>query len=287
MAKATEFLVRLVERAEPKTPDGYFLRPGDADSRMHGQGYATLALASALGSADAELADRIRKVLRKAVVCAETSQTPTGGWGYNPTPSQDHEGSVTVTVAQGLRAAHDAGIRVSSEVVANGLRYLRQSQKPDGSFKYSIQQDRSTYALTAAAVSSFLLLGRYARDAADGDRQRILDGVRYLKRSLHEVMVRPEWYFYGHFYAGWAAWQLDGDDPTDDTAGRSGRLDPDGTRFWGPWHALVFRALLEQQRADGSWHDDDDRFNFGDLLPTAFAVLTLSIQDELLPIFQR
>ena len=156
----------------------------------------------------------------------------------------------------------------------------------DGSFKYSIQQDRSTYALTAAAVSSFMLLGRYAGDARDGDGTRIADGVRFLKRSVHDVLVRPEWAFYGHFYAAWSAWQQDGDDPTDEGASR-GRIDPDSKRFWGPWHTLVYRALLDQQRIDGSWHDEDDNFGFPDELPTSFAILTLTIPDETLPIFQR
>ena len=43
----------------------------------------------------------------------------------------------------------------------------------------------------------------------------------------------------------------------------------------------------KQRQSDGSWEDDVDRFNFGDLLPTTFAVLTLAIPDEVLPIFQR
>lgn len=282
--RGVDWLVRLTAKPRAGVKDGYLWQVGDADSRMHGHGYAMLALASGLASADGDAAKDIRRVLALAVRCAEESQTPTGGWGYNPTPSQDHEGSVTVTIAQGLRAAHDAGVRVSSEIVSNGLRYLRQSQKPDGSFKYSIQQDRSTYALTAAAISSFMLLGRYRGD--QDDRTRIEDGVRFLKQSVHDVLVRPEWPFYGHFYAAWAAWQYDGDDPADEGTSR-GRLDPDSKRFYGPWHALVFRALLDQQRVEGSWHDDSERFGFPPELPTAFAALTLGIPDESLPIFQR
>jgi hypothetical protein len=85
---------------------------------------------------------------------------------------------------------------------------------------------------------------------------------------------RPEWFYYGNFYAAWAAWQLDGDDGP-----------PDG--LWSTWRAKVLPVLLRQQRSDGSWNDDTDKFGFGDVLPTAFAVLTLAIPDELIPIFQR
>jgi hypothetical protein len=286
--RGVEYLLKAVETRDPKRPDGYFHVQGDDTSRMHGQGYAMLALATALGSADTRTAVRIRSALRRAVACAEASQTGTGGWGYEPDPAGDHEGSVTVTVAQGLRAARDAGILVSAEVVRRGLFYLRKSQRletpgedDDGSFKYSLTNDRSSYALTAAAVSSFFLFGEYP-DARDPD-QRLRRGVRFLQRALPEHLRKLDWFFYGNFYAAWAAWQLDGAAP----AG------PDA--FWPAWHRRVYGALVGyptsfrsvSQRADGSWHDEHDVFSFGAFLPTAFAVLTLAIPDEQIPIFQR
>jgi hypothetical protein len=298
--KGIEFLVRLIE-SPPKTdlrlPRGYFHAPRDANSKMHGQGYAMLALASALASADATMGRRIRNVLRDAIDCAEASQTQTGGWGYDPNPAAEHEGSVTVTVAQGLRAARDAGLHVSELVVRAGIGYLKRSQKrlgarhpENGSFKYSLAQESSTYALTAAAISSFFLFGEYAGDAADP--HRIQDGVAYMKRQLRVQMRTPQWFYYGHFYAAWAAWQLDGEKPLPE-AGASwseGPLDADIERtkqFWGPWHAKVYPFLIRTQLDDGRWQDELDKFQFGDLLPTTFAVLTLAIPDELLPIFQR
>jgi hypothetical protein len=269
-----QFLSRLVaNKTKTDTPnDGFFTTPGDANSKMHGQGYATLCLASALGSASAETAPTMREVLRQAVACCEASQTGTGGWGYEPDSSGDHEGSVTVTVAQGLRASRDAGIVVNDARVRRALSYLRKSQKEDGSFRYSISTDRSTYALTAAAVSAFFLFGEYGnrRDPKD-PLQR---GIAYLKETLPSEMKRREWFYYGHFYAAWAAWQWDGDEP-------------DGSGFWGPWHRAVYPVLLREQGNEGNWVDGQDRFNFGPVLPTAFAVLTLAIPDEQLPIFQR
>ena len=275
--KGVEFLLRLVETSEP---DGYFHYRDDGASKMHGHGYATLALASALGSAKTETAERIRAVLRRAVACAEGSQTGTGGWGYDPNPAGEHEGSVTVTIAQPLRAARDAGILVSGDVVKRGLAYLRRSQRlgtrgreEDGSFKYSLTMDRSSYALTAAALSSFFLFGEYA-DPKD-PQQRIPRAVGYLLREMRPADHRTDWYFYGHFYAAWAAWQLDGD----------GRSDPGA--LWATWQRTVLPDLLAEQRTDGSWFDHTDKLEFGYVLPTAFAVLTLAIPDEQIPIFQR
>jgi hypothetical protein len=280
---AVEFLLELVERPErrPAPPDGYFAYLNDGDSRMHGQGYATLALASALGTADARLAARIRAVLRRAVACCERSQTGTGGWGYEPDPAGDHEGSVTVTVAQGLRASRDAGIHVNADTVKRGLGYLRRSQRledrrlrgEDGGFKYSLTTETSTYALTAAALSSFLLFGEYSD--ADDPQERLRRGVAYLLREMRPRGGRPRWFYYGNFYAAWVGWQL----------GTGGS--PGTETLWPAWQRVVLPQLLEDQRSDGSWFDEGDQHNFDDVLPTAFAILTLAIPDEQIPIFQR
>jgi hypothetical protein len=302
VANAVEWLLKLVEEPTHQREEqaGYFYFPQDDSSKMHGQGYATLALASALGSADEKTGRRIRAVLEKAVRCAERSQTGTGGWGYYPDAAQEHEGSVTVTIAQGLRAANYAGVKVSRDTVVRGLDYLRRSQKRyppgsnlaawDGSFKYSISTERSTYALTAAAISSFFLFGEYG--SRPEDRDGIARGIAFLKRHLPTQMRNREWHFYGHFYAAWAAWQRDGDKP-ETGPGETWGSDPKSDdierteRFWGPWHAKVYPDLLRTQREDGSWEDPDDDYKFGDLLPTAFAVLTLAIPDEMIPVFQR
>jgi hypothetical protein len=280
--RGVNFLLKLVEEprlGRPANEDGYFAHPHDHNSRMHGQGYATLALASVVGTSDAKQTTRIRRVLERAVRCIERSQTPTGGFGYDPVPNREHEGSVTVTVAQGLRAARDAGILVDSNVINFGLAYLKNSQRTqpgqpyDGSFRYSLHQDRTSYALTAAALSSFFLFGQYS----DDPQRTISRGLRFLMgKGLEDVVRRPEWWYYGNFYAAWACWQKDGD-----------RWEEAADAYWGRWHRTIYPKILDDQRSDGSWEDATDRFDFGPLLPTTFAVLTLAIPDEVLPIFQR
>ncbi len=273
--KGIDFLLRIVEGKEKRKKrwhEGYFDYPQDNTSRMHGQGYATLALATALGTSSSERYNRIKSVLKKAVACIEYAQTTTGGFGYKPMPSADHEGSVTVAVAQGLRAARDAGILINSQVVRKGLHYLKRSQKRDGSFKYSTHQDQSTYALTAAALSSFYLYGEYS------EKEVIAKGISYMKTRLRSRGPDLNWYYYGHFYAAWTAWQHDGH-----------TWEKRGTEnFWAFWQDVVYTDLLEQkQREDGSFYQDNGRYNFGPVLSTAFAVLTLAIPDEVVPIFQR
>ena len=268
-----DFLLRLVEQRpeQSQLPDGYFYYPADNNSKMHGQGYATLALSSALGTSTGERHARIKKVLDRAVTCIEQAQTDTGGFGYEPNRSIEHEGSVTVTVAQGLRAARDAGILVDAEVVNHGLHYLKRSQKDNGSFRYSLTHDRSSYALTAAALSSFMLYGRYGDREGDDAIER---GFRFMMDQLYVRKKVTEWYYYGHFYAAWACWQRDGSDW--------------GRGTWAGWQREMYPDLLARQLSDGSFQEENDsRFRFTPLLPTAFAVLTLAIPDEALPIFER
>lgn len=274
--KGINWLLKLIERKGEKDSQwhpGYFEFPNDTTSRMHGQGYATLALASALGtSSDQDRFAQIRKVLVKAVDCCEQAQTSTGGYGYRPISGGDHEGSVTVTVAQGLRAARDAGLRIDSKVVERGLQYLRRSQKRDGSFKYSTRQDQSTYALTAAALSAFFLFGQY--EDATGLVPRAID---YIRKTIGQGRgPNQPWYYYGHFYGAWACWQWDGH-----------TWDPARRNLWGWWQSVVYPHMLRQQTNEGLFEPEGGRYDFGPILSTAFAVLTLAIPDEVLPIFQR
>lgn len=273
--KGIGFLLGLVEGRKPERyPAGYFFYAHDQLSRMHGQGFATLALACALGTSEGERSRRIRRALTLAVDCIEGSQATTGGFGYEPRPDNDHEGSVTVCVAQGLRAARDAGVAVNESIVKHGLHYLEQSQREDGSFQYSLARETSTYALTAAALSSFFLYGQYE----DGPQRRISRGLAWMEDSIRKGGASQDWYYYGHFYAAWALWQWDGD---------TWEVNP--SHRFASWQAVVFPDLLHRQRVgDGSFEEDaDDRHDRGPLLSTAFATLTLSIPDEGLPVFQR
>jgi hypothetical protein len=281
VGKGIDFLVKLVNTPlsgnEHFRPEGYFYYPKDSDSKMHGQGYAALALAMALGSAPGNAAREIRTALQKAVVLMEKAQTESGGYGYDPHSAQPHEGSVTVCVAQALRAARDCGLLVDQKVVKAGLRYLKRSQvtssdDQDGAFRYAADHARVSYALTAAAISSFFLYGEYV----DDDARTIERGLAYMMRQV-DGNRDEQWYYYGHFYGAWAFWQKDGGDWRPGT-------------WWERWQARVYPELLSKRLRDGSWDDNasmGQRYAYGTMLATPFAVLTLAVPDETLPIFQR
>lgn len=247
-------------------PSGYIYVQRDRDSRMHGHGYATqvLVLAYGTGTARTERSSELKTKIRRAVRVIEQSQTITGGWGYEPRRATAHEGSVTVTVVQALRLAANAGFVVDKETHQAGLAYLRDSQKHDGSFKYSHMADYSSAALTAAALTAMHGFGEYYSQA-------VRKGIRYLDERYRNP-GRLQWPFYSHYYAAQAFWRA-------------------GGRHWSAWKRRVVPYILSLQSGAGYWDDaisrDQRRGTHGRAYATAFSVLALSVSDGNLPLFQR
>lgn len=284
-----QYLARLAWADDRSRPAGYIR--DDRGSRMHGHGFATLALAEAVGNLGpvdmtkvrqriregrfSELAfpDRVRYALERAVRLIESAQDPdTGGWYYEPTPD-GHEGSMTVTQIAALRAAMDAGVSVRSDVAQHAYDYIRKSQNkvnPQhyGGFAYqTTRMDRVSYGLTAAALSTFFGLGKYGDDK--GDREVIRLGLEYLDRNLAEVLEpRSQWWYYNLFYGAQALY-----------------LSADDRRIREQW-PKIRAALLSQQRPDGSFPVTTNTEG-GEEYSTAIAALTLLVPMETLPIFQR
>jgi len=251
-------------------PTGYIYAHGDADSRMHGHGYTTQVMVLAFGTlreADPRH-DPLRTKILRAIRVIEDSQQFTGGWGYKPNPASFHEGSVTVTVVQALRLAATAGFVIDKQVHRDGLRYLHQSQKDDGSFKYALHEDRSTAALTAAALCALYGFGEYYTETTR-------NGLEYLKDAYHNPNSL-QWIFYSHYYAAQAFYRA-------------------GGAAWTLWQREGVPHLLRMQRRSGdsagAWDDRDwehqDVRRHGRAYATAMSCLALSVQDGYLPLFQR
>ncbi|MBU0754056.1 MAG: hypothetical protein KJ645_02885, partial [Planctomycetes bacterium] len=116
LKKGLSYLIRVCD-----ADTGIFRDDLDDTSKMHGQGFAILALAQAYGMFGLENRSQDRKALETALkssvklVC--DIQTEVGGWYYSPVFSSEHEGSITICVVQALRAARNAGIYVDKGVI--------------------------------------------------------------------------------------------------------------------------------------------------------------------------
>jgi hypothetical protein len=277
--KALDYLLTHVDQ-RPGFEQGFIRYEKDQWSRMHGHGYATLALAEAYGGIqrDPRLSPERRRVYRRklemAVRLIERAQERRwGGWDYFPRGTDSHEGSITVCQIQALRAARNAGIRVDPDTIRRALDYVRKSQKKDGGFVYSLKlPKRASYELTAAAVSTLNGIGDYGSEA-------YTKGLDYLMRHLDSHLLSPMYLFYGDFYAAQAMWQAS-----------------PSTGYWNRYWPRVRRKILESETRDpktgrptGKWDPGEVQraFDAGRDYGTAMACLILQIPYGYLPLFQR
>jgi hypothetical protein len=274
LAAAVDWLAAHTDLSEPSSPSGYVSSSSDLVSRMHGHGFATLALAQAWCMSPATARGKqLGSALEAAVRCIERSQGIEGGWWYQPQKGLSHEGSITIAAVQALRAARDAGLKVDTLVIARATDYVARSQKEDGSFRYALGDEHSSVALTAAAISTLNAAGNY-------DGQRLRNGYDYLVRELAAREKDGLWGaqaadpkdgqhvscpFYERLYLAQAFWQAQ------------------DRSLFSTWYARERERVLALQEPDASWKDE----RYGKCYATAMNALFLSLPDGLLPIFQR
>ena len=246
--RGVDFLVSI---CDPKT--GYFSYHG---SNMYSQGFATVFLAEAVGTTSDK---RVREALTRAVNLIETAQNSQGGWRYNPVPI-DADISVTICCLMGLRAARNAGIKVSKKTIAAAVNYVKGCQNTDGSFTYMFHgrplkhRGGGGYARTAAGLCSLFYTGVY-------EGREVNEALKYLRSQYRRTSQSH--FMYANYYAAQAFHQTGGDD-------------------WRNYYTFMRDYFLKRQRADGSW--------VGRISPeynTSMALIVLQMPNELLPIFQR
>lgn len=255
---------------------GYFTVESDHTSKMHGHGFATLAVAEAYGTLNVDRSygesagpkaredlRRMRDALAAAVRLIEESQAEVGGWYYRPY-EKDHEGSMTVLMIQALRAARNVGIDVDRGVIERAVRYMHNSQRPDGAFRYQLGHTTATYALTAAAVATLNASGDY-------DSQVIDLGIEFMRRQ-DPILNADQWAvdhnfpFYGRLYAAQAYYLY---------------RDP---RLWEEWYPRVVDVLESLQTDSAGYFEGGE---YGRVYATAMSCLVLQIPCQYLPIFQK
>jgi prenyltransferase beta subunit len=236
-------------------PSGFIAVPNaGTHGPMYSHGFGTLFLAEAYGMTKKP---EIREKLTNAVRLIIDTQNNEGGWRYQPV-RRDADLSVTICQINALRAARNAGLYVPRETVDNCIRYVKQSQNPDGGFRYMIQGGASAFPRSAAGVVAL-----YSASVYDADE--VKRGVDYLKQFMPEIKFgqRYSHYFYGHYYAAQAMWIRGGED-------------------WNTWYPAIRDELVRRQLPTGFWQDSICH-EYG----TAMALIILQMPNNYLPIFQR
>ena len=261
VSRALDYLLAQSNQGSGSRYNGYIARGSGDASKTHGHGFATLALAQAYGMAPRS--DRLRKALVAAVQLIERSQGAEGGWEYSPTVSAAHEGSVTICYVQALRAARNSGLQVSDQVIARAEDYVLRLQKEDGTFRYTLDDDRrTTIALTAAGITTLNMAGRYDNGPVQSATDAIWRRLRLREEKSRRAINYP---FYERLYVAQAFWQLS--DPS----------------HFERWFAEERERLIRTQNADGSWSGSE----FGSCYATAVNCLVMALPEGILPIFQR
>ncbi|QDV90339.1 Prenyltransferase and squalene oxidase repeat protein [Phycisphaerae bacterium RAS2] len=219
---------------------------------MYGHGFATLFLAEAYGMSHR---GDLREKLQKAVALIVRTQNDQGGWRYHPVKA-DADISVTICQVMALRAARNAGITVPKEVIDKSIKYVRESQNPDGGFRYMLDSAGSMFARSAAGVAALYYAGMY-------DDPVIRKGLGYLKKFTPGKTEEQTHYYYGHYYAVQA-------------------MHVAGGEHWEQWWPAIRDELLVKQLPDGSW-----RGEAGTEYGTAMALIVLQVPRGNLPILQR
>lgn len=236
-------------------PNGFITTGGESRGN-YGHGYAMLALAQAYGSEDdLELRTQIHRTLGKAVELAARSQSDKGGWNYMPEQRND-EGSVTITLVQGLRACRNAGIKVPKKTIDNAVGYIRNSQCADGGVAYRVGQGGSRPALAAAGLNVLYNSGIYQGEMVE-------KMLKYVKARVPATLTGGHAY-YQALYAAQGLYLA-------------------GDEHWIPYFDKLRPELLRHQKGDGSWQGDHVGTTYG----TAIACVILQLPYKNLPICNR
>jgi hypothetical protein len=247
--------------AKCQQSDGLFA--GDGGLAMYHHGICTLLLAELCGMTDRKLADELRPALVKAVrLILQAQQTaPTvyrGGWRYRP-DSTDADASITGWQLLALRAARNVGCDVPAERIDQAMEFLlRCRDARTGAFCYQ-PAARPTLACTGTGILALELCGKDRHHS----HEALMAGGYLLKNP-------PRWgeehFFYTAYYCSQAMFQL-------------------GGNYWDFYRPRLHVALFDHQQQSGGWLGGAD--SVGPSYCTAMAVLALTVEYRLLPIYQR
>jgi len=258
--KGILFLAGVAERE-----NGYFGNEGNG--RMYAHGICSLALSEAYGMMPTDAENRrvkeamlaANRVTFGAQVTDESKGNHVGGWRYLPRPN-DADLSVTVWLILALRSAQNAQLPVPEEVMERAMEYVRRTWHAERqSYSYQPGNNQSASMRTAGVVA-MLAMGENEDTEM---RRRHQESMAFLNNF---DPLSGNHFYYQSYYVATAA-NMIGDAQRESFLPR------------------MEQALLSLQEENGSFRKH--RGYDGGVYSTAFALLTLSIRYQYLPIYQE
>lgn len=240
-------------------PNGLFSTPSWEEMYQHG--ITTMMLCEVAAMSDAKTARELKPKLEKAIKLILQAQRTEGqyrgGWRYR-VDSPDADLSVSGWQLLALRAARNLGCDVPAERIDHAMHFVMQCRElRSGAFTY-MPGSMATSACTGTGVLALELCGKERHHS----REALLGGSYLLKNPLRLDETN---FFYTAYYSSQAMFQL-------------------GGNYWGVFRPNLHKVLLGSQQQNGSWLNNDPN---GASYNTAMAILALTVEYRLLPIYQR
>lgn len=260
--RAIDFIVSCQKR------DGFLCWQFDhndhADTYNHA--IALLMLGEVYGLTTGERSARVRQAIERGIAATDRLWTPVkrpqdqGGYRYlNRMDESDL--SVTGWYALALRSVKNAGFDIPRDVMDRVANYvLRCYSRGSGGFSYQAGGVRQGLAMTGAGVLCLALAGHASHEAVRASAQTIV------AEEFEGNIAR--WPYYTCYYVSQAGAQLGGE-------------------TWVTIYRKTVAYLAPRQLGDGSFRIEGADTNFGPVLSTSMAVLALTPQLQLLPIYQH
>ena len=260
-----EQLVRGIEWVVDHQEPGGMIVHRKSHGPMYSHGISTLMLAEVVGMVPEPLATRCRTALERAtrlILEAQSVSKPdrhTGGWRYQPS-SRDSDLSVSGWQLLALRAAKNVGCDVPAECIERAVEYVKRCHDAgDGGFAYQ-PGGSTTPTRTGTGILALEICGEHHTDEAVRGAELLL--ARPLQYNDH-------YFFYGVYYCSVGMFKMGGD-------------------FWDQTRLQLHEVLLANQAADGSWSvEHGSEQSAGRVYSTSMAVLSLAVEYQYLPIYQR
>lgn len=248
---------------------------------VYNHAISALALSEAYGHCNERQTEKLTEVIEKAVAATiemhnwkRRRKPDQGGWKYIVDEHPDDADlSSTAWQLMFLRSAKNAGFDVPSKNIDRAMEFVERCfYKKEGVFVYNPSyKDSLSRAMAGAGVVAMAHGGRHGTEMAQKSGDWILtrDFTDYnADKSIGGLSWQPDRYHYGVFHCSQAMYQL-------------------GGRHWKKYFPPVVETLLANQNPNGSWPPEKREKTLGCTYSTALGILSLSVPNQMLPIFQR
>ena len=174
-----------------------------------------------------------------------------------------------------LRSAKNAGFDVPKESIDAAVKYVDNCFIKDEDRNVHAYLGRNKNACTRAMAGAGILAlahaGKHDSEEARSSGDWLLEH-NFEKYNDDDSVYGLEWceehYHYGTFLCTQAMFQL-------------------GGKYWKEFYPPLVNTLLANQKKSGVWPPEKAESRYGSCYSTALSVLSLSVPNQMLPIFQR